>query len=526
MNWRSVRVRLTGLVVAVAALAMLAAATFGVSQIRESLVADVVDDATAQTLFLDGFGFDEGFSIEEILFEEVPFDADADGVFVEQFDFVVEEMDDLVAELDGVGAVDVLLDEMGRSRDQGLPVLHGFGIVVLVGLDGAPSTISSADSVEIVGPVAFEFNLYDLVSAAFQVDSAELLSLAAVNEQFDEESFEDLIEQRVDDAAAALEFETGSAEIAGVEFVVVADVSDVTRSVDKIRSVLWVTMPVLIVVAAVATWFLTGRALSPVRRMTRQVGVISGGTLHERVPVPGTGDEIQELGSTMNAMLDRLEADDQRLRQFVSDASHELRSPVAVLRSEAEVALRAGSAVETGELAEGVLGESLRLERIVADLLVLARGDEARAPVSSTAIDLDDVVLAEAARRRGVSVDVGAVSAGRVRGTREGCERVLVHLLDNAARHAETAVTVGLATAGGTVTLTVDDDGPGIPEADRARIFERFTRLEAARTRDTGGAGLGLAVVAATVASMGGTVAVDDAPLGGARFVVTFPAAS
>jgi signal transduction histidine kinase len=103
---------------------------------------------------------------------------------------------------------------------------------------------------------------------------------------------------------------------------------------------------------------------------------------------------------------------------------------------------------------------------------------------------------------------------------------VLVHLLDNAARHADTAVTVGLATADGTVTLTVDDDGPGIPETDRARIFERFTRLEAARTRDTGGAGLGLAVVAATVASMGGTVAVADAPGGGARFVMTVPAAS
>jgi signal transduction histidine kinase len=258
-------------------------------------------------------------------------------------------------------------------------------------------------------------------------------------------------------------------------------------------------MPLLVVVAAAATWFLTGRALSPVRRMTRQVGVISGGTLHERVAVPGTGDEIQELGSTMNAMLDRLEADDQRLRQFVSDASHELRSPVAVLRSEAEVALRADSAVETSELAEGVLGESLRLERIVADLLVLARGDEARTPTNTIAIDLDDVVLAEAARRRRVPVDVQSVSAGRVRGTREGCERVLVHLLDNAARHADTAVTVGLATADGTVTLTVDDDGPGIPETDRARIFERFTRLEAARTRDTGGAGLGLAVVAATV---------------------------
>ncbi len=509
MNWRSVRVRLTGLVVAVAALAMLAAATLGVSRIRESLVADVIDDTAAQNAFFDD---------AVVTFGDDP--------FFEQFEFVNDDLEEVVEELDRFGVIDELLKEMGRSRDEGLPVLQSVGWVVTVGLDPVVSSPPSFDPADLDGPVVFEFNLYDLASAVFEGVDAELLALAAANEQFDEDLFDDLIEQRFDDAAAALEIETGTAEIAGFDFVVVADVADVTRSIDKIRSVLWVTMPLLVVVAAAATWFLTGRALSPVRRMTRQVGVISGGTLHERVAVPGTGDEIQELGSTMNAMLDRLEADDQRLRQFVSDASHELRSPVAVLRSEAEVALRADSAVETSELAEGVLGESLRLERIVADLLVLARGDEARTPTNTIAIDLDDVVLAEAARRRRVPVDVQSVSAGRVRGTREGCERVLVHLLDNAARHADTAVTVGLATADGTVTLTVDDDGPGIPETDRARIFERFTRLEAARTRDTGGAGLGLAVVAATVASMGGTVAVADAPGGGARFVMTVPAAS
>lgn len=282
-------------------------------------------------------------------------------------------------------------------------------------------------------------------------------------------------------------------------------------------------MPVLMILAAAVTWLLTGRALSPVRRMTGQVAVISSGTLHERVPVPRTRDEIEQLGLTMNAMLDRLEADDQRLRQFVSDASHELRSPVAVLRSESEVALREGSEADVVRLAEGVKEESLRLERIVADLLVLARGDEARTAAVSSVLDLDDVVLDEAARRRSVTIDTSDVSAGRIVGSAEQARRVVAHLLDNAARHASGRVAVRLRTTSSTVSLQVDDDGPGVPLADRQRVFERFTRLDEARARDGGGAGLGLAVVATTVAAMGGSVRVLDSPLGGARFAVEWP---
>lgn len=503
------RVRLTALVVLVAGLSMALAATIGVARIEESLVDDVLDDAATQSLFLDGLLFEEG--------------SEKFSSFDDESAFFVGQLDELVIELERSNALEALLHEMGRSRTDGLPVMHSFGFVAIAGLDGAPTEVLDIDPEEFEGSLAFEFNLQDLAFASADLDLALIFEAAESGQIEDETLFDQLLDERFDEAARSMNVAATTSEVQGISFVVGADIGDVLRSADKLQDILLIVGPILIVFSALATWILTGRALAPVRRISQQVGVISGGTLHERVPVPVTGDEIQELGVTMNKMLDRLEGDDQRLRQFISDASHELRSPVAVLRSEAEVALRKPEATATAELAEGVLGESLRLERIVADLLVLARGDEARSPAHFTAIDLDDIALAEAARRRRVPVDTKHVSAGQVQGTREGCTRILVHLMDNAARHAESQVAVGVHTSAGNVTLWVDDDGPGVDVADRDRVFERFTRLEAARERDTGGAGLGLAVVAATVHSMGGGVEVSEAPLGGARFVVTWP---
>jgi signal transduction histidine kinase len=176
---------------------------------------------------------------------------------------------------------------------------------------------------------------------------------------------------------------------------------------------------------------------------------------------------------------------------------------------------------------------------LVDDLLSLARHDEELAP-PGVVLDLDDIVLTDANRPRPVPVDVSAVSAGRVRGRPDELARVVTHLLDNAARHAEQQVVVSLDTLtadakaqdedrsdnDGIVRLTVDDDGPGIPTDQRQRVFERFVRLDEARQRDSGGAGLGLAVVAGVVAAAGGRVSADDSDLGGARFVVELPAAS
>lgn len=311
-------------------------------------------------------------------------------------------------------------------------------------------------------------------------------------------------------------------EIDGVEYIVFAETDAVDRTVQRVGTALWSIVPIAVLLAAVATWLLAGRALRPVAAITAQTELITGGTLDERVPVPGSNDEISKLATTMNGMLDRLEADDSRRRRFVSDASHELRTPVAVIRSEAEVALRVPDQTDVIELATGVLDESTRMAAIIDDLLALARHDEGL-PVPQTDVDLDDIVLAEAGRARRVPVDTSGVSAGRVVGRVDEWSTVVSHLLDNAARHADRRIAVGVMSLTGRVFLTVDDDGPGIDPADRHKVFERFTRLDDARTRDRGGAGLGLAVVASAVQRSGGSVSIETSPLGGARFVVDLP---
>lgn len=305
-----------------------------------------------------------------------------------------------------------------------------------------------------------------------------------------------------------------------------AEVSEGLDALDEVRNTMAIAVAILTVLAGIATWFIAGRALRPVGAITDQVRAITSGTLSDRVPEPGSADEIGVLARTMNTMLGRLETSDLKRRQFVSDASHELRTPVAVLRNEAEVARRAPDSTTIDDFAAVVLNESGRLERLVEDLLALARGDESRTLASTSTVDVDEVVLTEALRSRAIPVDKSAVSAGRVVGHADVMTRVIAHLLDNAARHAERRVAVGVQTVGEVVRIWVDDDGPGISEDERQRIFERFIRLDDARTRDRGGAGLGLAVVHSAVEQMDGTIAVLDSSLGGARFQIEFPAAS
>lgn len=313
----------------------------------------------------------------------------------------------------------------------------------------------------------------------------------------------------------------GVVEIDGTRLLVAADTAAVDRSIDRVRLLLWLGVPILTAVVAGLAWLLTSRALRPVASITERAATISGGSLDARVPVPTSGDEISTLALTVNEMLDRLEDDDRARRRFVSDASHELRSPVAVMRSEAEVALRHPETTDVDALAGTVAAESARMATVIDDLLALARHDEGVASPTHE-VDLDDIVLAEAARARRVPVDTGHVSAGRVRGRPDELMRMVSHLLDNATRHARAAVYVTLRTTPDTVELIVDDDGPGVGAPDRDRIFERFARLDDARARDEGGAGLGLAVVRSIAERSGGTVRVGDAPIGGARFTVSF----
>lgn len=313
--------------------------------------------------------------------------------------------------------------------------------------------------------------------------------------------------------------------------VVGAPLEDADAAVRTVTVLLVVAVPVVVALMSLVTWFVVGRALRPVDRMRREVDAVEGTNLHARVDEPGSGDEVDRLATTMNRMLGRLEASQQAQRQFVSDASHELRSPLATIRQHAEVARAHPEVTGTADLADVVLDEGARLQELVESLLLLTRVDE-RGRDRDRAVDLDDLVFTEASRprttdgtdgRAAVRVDVSGVTPARVRGDDRLLGRVVRNLVDNAVRHAERTVVVGLETDGGSAVLTVDDDGHGVPEADRSRVFERFVRLDEGRARDAGGSGLGLAIVDAVVRGHGGGVVVSAAPGGGARFTVRLP---
>lgn len=291
-----------------------------------------------------------------------------------------------------------------------------------------------------------------------------------------------------------------------------------------------VGVPVLVLVLGVVTWSVTGRSLRPVERMRTEVETIRAAQPDARVVVPDTGDEIARLATTMNAMLDRLDRSAAGQRRFVSDASHELRSPIASIRQHAEVAAAHPDRTDVGEFSDVVRSEAVRLQDLVTGLLELSRLDEGgtgtRRPV-----DLDDLALGAVARARArvpagatddstIRVDGSGISAARVLGDERLLTGVVRNLVDNAVRHAVSRVTVALVEQDGAAVLTVDDDGAGVPAGERDRVFERFVRLDEARSRDAGGAGLGLAIVRDAVRAHGGEATVTDSPLGGARFVV------
>lgn len=298
----------------------------------------------------------------------------------------------------------------------------------------------------------------------------------------------------------------------------------ITASVAELTQTLAFGVPFVVLLLAAVGWLLVGRALRPVEAMRLQAAAIPGTDLHRRLAAPPGDDELNRLAITFNDLLSRIETSAGRQRRFVADAAHELRSPLAVLRTELEVSVRHPSDQSYTSAAPQLLADVERLSRLVDDLLQLARLD-ASAPVKHLSVDLDDLLLDQVQRHRGRGprIDTTGVTAARVVGDPQALARVVQNLLDNAVRHAGHCVSITLGTTDELVHLVVADDGSGVPTAERGRIFDRFTRLDDARSRDAGGSGLGLAIVTEILAIHGGHVQVQDNEPG-ARFTVTLPA--
>ncbi|MFF4697038.1 sensor histidine kinase [Streptomyces chattanoogensis] len=280
------------------------------------------------------------------------------------------------------------------------------------------------------------------------------------------------------------------------------------NAVGTVRTAMLIGLPLLLLVVAGVTWLVTRRALRPVEGIRAEMAAITASTdLSRRVPVPAARDEIGRLARTTNETLAALETSVERQRRFVADASHELRSPIASLRTQLEVGVAHPELLDV----PGAVADTERLQRLAADLLLLARLDAGERP-GEARVDLAALVREESSQRVGdrIPVRVGDLAGVEVAGSRGQLGRVLGNLLDNAQRHAVSAVRVAVAREGEWAVLRVDDDGPGVPEGERERIFERFVRLDDARARDDGGAGLGLAIARDVAVRHGGSLAVRD----------------
>lgn len=336
---------------------------------------------------------------------------------------------------------------------------------------------------------------------------------------------------RVDDETYVVVVEETDDDAGGDLLVIVGrSTESAEETLATVAQLLAISVPLLVALVALTTWLVVGRALAPVERMRRQAAAVTATSLAERLDEPPTRDEIGRLARTLNGMLDRLQSAQATQRRFISDASHELKSPLATLRQYAEVARTHPERVSEQELGEVVLEEGARLERLVQGMLVLARADEGALRPEPVDVDLDDLLLEEARRMRGagLAVDTSGVRATRVRGDAALLAQLVRNLVDNAARHARTGIALAVSPdgSGGRVALTIDDDGDGIPLAERDRVFDRFVRLDDARARDTGGSGLGLSIAREIARAHGGDVRVEDAPSGGARLRVELPAAA
>ena len=318
----------------------------------------------------------------------------------------------------------------------------------------------------------------------------------------------------------------------GPGWVYVANsLGQVHASVTRVTTLLAVGSPLLLIVVAAATWQAVGRALRPVEQIRRSAAAIGSKGLGQRVPVPPSRDEIARLAVSMNEMLARLQDADVRQRQFVGDASHELRSPLAALQAQVDVALTRRDAGPDRVVLRQVQDQAQRMGVLIDDLLFLARADErVERHLPGEPVDLDELLLTEVGRLRalgGPGVELVSFAAARTTGSARDLARMLRNLGDNAAAHAHHAVAYSLRRDHDQAVIAVIDDGPGIPPADRDRVFDRFVRLDQARARSrtVGGTGLGLAIAHQIVQAHGGEIVATDRDDGeaGAAFIVRLP---
>jgi signal transduction histidine kinase len=306
--------------------------------------------------------------------------------------------------------------------------------------------------------------------------------------------------------------------------VAAAPAADVETSGRTLRLLLLGLLPIMLAVLAAIAWRIIGAALRPVEALrlgAARIDAASSDT--ERLPVPAARDEISALATTLNDMLDRVAAARRTQRAFVADAAHELRSPLASMRTQLEVAQRLG---EGGTLPADLLPDVHRLSALVEDLLLLARTDERRGTPQLADMDLRDLLPRVLNRYAGARVPVLLEAADEplpVHSSEDELVRAVTNVLDNAVRHARSVVRLEVLQPAGSVTVVVTDDGHGIPAEDRERVFDRFTRLDEARDRDRGGTGLGLAITRELLHRVGGSIRLDDAAPG-VRAVITLPA--
>lgn len=314
--------------------------------------------------------------------------------------------------------------------------------------------------------------------------------------------------------------------------LVAVSMQDVEEVVEEAIGIGTLGLILLVAPLSILLWVAAGRTLAPVEAIRERASAITAENLAERVPEPPRLDEIGRLARTINAMLGRLDHGAAEQRRFLADVAHELRSPIASLRAQLETIRGAelmGNGTDDSDHVAGLLAETLRMQALVEQLLLLARSDAGEIRPVRVAVDLDDVVTATVEAQRSerlrpeVLVDTSEVAPVQVTGDPVLLERVVRNLLDNAVKYSAGRVQVSLELDKDDAVLTIDDDGPGIPEESRETVFRRFTRLDHGRARVNGGVGLGLAIVAEVVSAHGGSVAVLEAPSGGARLRVRLP---